>query len=156
MTLADLLTSLNEIDPNAALIFQVEGQDIGAGYHVTELRHSASTGIDCGGRIDRWEEARLQLLDGHGGKHMSVGKFVSIVSRSIDAVPGLANVPLLVEYAPGNRGLSLLEAGRPVERDGLAALALHPTRAVCKPAEQARGAGQSAIACCGASDTRFG
>lgn len=72
MTFTELLAALDPLDAQAPLIFSAGARNIGAGYHVTELRHSASTGIDCSGTISTWDEGRLQLLDGPGKIHMSV------------------------------------------------------------------------------------
>lgn len=144
MTLNHLLTDLDSTDANARLVFHYHGQAIGAGYHVTELRHTASTGIDCSGAVERTQDARLQLLDGHGVTHMAVGKFRSILKASLAKVPDLADVPLVVEFAPGNAGLRLLQvSGRPTDDAGQVTLTLEDLHAECKPAARAQ------AACCG-------
>lgn len=163
MTFATLLTTLRQFDATAALVFTFDDQSIGAGYHVTELRHSTTTGIDCGGNIETWQETRLQLLDGQGKTHMSVGKFSGILAKSIDKLPELSDAPLVVEFSPNNLGLRLLDLGEPLESDGLVSVALRDSKAICKPAQQNRYpitprtetksspccAPSSASACCG-------
>ncbi|MEM9342468.1 MAG: DUF6428 family protein [Pseudomonadota bacterium] len=143
MTLATLLADLSSHDPSAPLVFRYNDTAIGSGYHVTELRHSTSTGIDCGGTVETWDEARLQLLDGHGSAHMRVGKFTAIVQSSVSKLPGLSDAPLLVEFAPGNDGLRMLTTGTSSTENGTVTLTLYDAKAQCKPATR------TASACCG-------
>lgn len=154
MTLADLLSTLKNMDADSALIFEASGQPIGAGYHVTELRHSESTGIDCGGTVERWSEVRLQLLDGDGNAHMRVGKFVGILEQSLTRLPVLADAPVMVEFAPENVGLQLLELGDPLAKDSRVIVALRPARAVCKPAHRSQSLNAAASARCGGATTQ--
>lgn len=161
MNFATLLSNLKAFDATAALIFEADDQTIGASYHVTELRHSTSTGIDCGGKIETWQEARLQLLDGHGGIHMSVGKFSDILDKSIRKLPKLSEAELLVEFAPDNSGLKLMALDAPSEKDGRVSLRLRNSKAVCKPAQRsatlrntsntASDASSPAARCCGSN-----
>lgn len=139
MKLEELLSNLGEMNPDAPLVFVVDGVPIGGGYHVTELRHVASTGIDCGGQIETWDEAHLQLLDGTVGGHMNVAKFVAIAERSLNKLPQLRSVPLQIEFAPGNSGLRLLTLEQPREVDGAVRIDLVERRAICKPSERERG-----------------
>ena len=136
MNLVELLSGLQPHLANDPLVFHVGDQQIGKGYHVTELRHSTSTGIDCGGTIEAWQEARLQLLDGPGKAHMTVGKFRDILARSLGKLPALGEAPLLVEYAPENKGLRLLSPAEPVSGNGRVLIELRDNRAVCKPAQR--------------------
>ncbi|WP_298975462.1 DUF6428 family protein [uncultured Roseobacter sp.] len=151
-TLSGLLNDLQLQDPALPLVFETKDGEISPGYHVTELRHSASKGIDCGGNIESWQEAKLQLLDGRGAKHMSVGKFRSIVSKSLSAMPELKHVSLRVEFGNDNTDLCLMSLESPKHRGDRVVIGLGNTRAVCKPAEKAwrgvSGSGQ----CCGSEE----
>ena len=150
-TLSDLQDELRLQDPSAPLVFETDEGEISAGYHVTELRHYASTGINCGGNIDTWPEARIQLLDGLGSGHMNVGKFNAIVEKSLSAVPALRTAPLMVEFGHNNAGLKVMTLEKPEVLQGRVMLKLNETRAVCKPAERAPGRGpytNSEASCC--------
>ncbi len=149
MNLSALLASLEPLDPDTPLVFVAGDREIGAGYHVTELRHSISTGIDCSGNIDRWQEARLQLLDGTGKTHMSAGKFTDILRKSLGWLPELSQAPLLVEFSPGNKGLKLKNLEEPFVQNGRVTIRLRDTRATCKPAHRIRPPGAPGDACCG-------
>lgn len=163
MTFAALLASLLPLDADVALVFEVDDHVIGAGYHVTELRHSHSTGIDCGGNTESWQEARLQLLDGQGTTHMSVGKFRAILEHSLKTIPKLSDVPLLAEFAPNNQGLKLMNIAEPILKDGRATIVMRNSKAICKPAYKTRAQNDNTAdenvgsGCCGSApspDTR--
>ncbi|WP_238112672.1 DUF6428 family protein [Yoonia sp. I 8.24] len=148
-TFNSLLSNLQTYDASLPLVFTTDGGDIGSGYHVTELRHSLTTGIDCGGNVDSWHEARLQLLDGQGATHMSVQKFNHILKESISVLPELAQAPVLAEYGQNNEALTLMSIGAPKEQGGSVVVRLGGLRAVCKPAQRTVPSEENASACCG-------
>lgn len=133
---AKLLADLRQQDPDKPLILTTDRGTAGAGYHVTELRHSLSTGIDCGGQIDSWHEARLQILDGSGGSHMPVGKLCGILEKSLSALPQLAEAPLLVEFGHDNAALTLMSVGAPQAQADHVTPPLGHAHAVCKPVQR--------------------
>ena len=137
MNLNTLLEKLKTAPADAALIFTSDEGDIGSGYHVTEFKLSRVTGIDCGGRVDEWQEAAVQLLDGSGGKHMAVGKFAGILQHSVTRVEGLGTAPVHVEFSPGNKGLRTYQLNEPQIKDSQVVIQLNAAGAVCKPALEA-------------------
>ena len=148
-TFSELVSQLQAVDPALPLIFETKQGAIGAGYHVTELRHAHAKGIDCGGNIQTWQEARLQLMDGYGGEYMSVGKFSGIVRKSLAAVPELKQADLLVEFGHNNAELSLLTLQEPVLQDDAVIVPLGDARAICKPAQMSIKLDRSDVSCCG-------
>jgi len=153
ITFGELLASLQSQDPTKPLIFISEDGSIGAGYHVTELRHSVSTGIDCGGNIETWEDAKLQLLDGQGSEHMPVGKFSDIIEKSLSDLPQLGNVPLLVEFGHNNEELTIMSLHGPEISGADVVLSLGNARAVCKPAMRHGRAVEKQGECCESATT---
>ena len=151
MTLNDFIAALSATDADAPLIFATEAGAIAGGYHVTEYKLARVDSIDCGGKRSSFEEAYLQLLDGTGGARMSVGKFLDIAVKSRDAVEGLGEKPLKVEFAHGNAGKSIYELGEPESGPHGVGVALGGEAAVCKPAQLAVSASGS---CCGPSASR--
>lgn len=119
--------------PDHKLTFRSSEGDIGSGYHVTELKQASIKSIDCGGRTSQWQETVLQLLDGSGGTHMTVGKFIAIARKSEDALPGLSEMPLFFEYAPHNEGLRRMKVVGLDVQDQRAVILLGDDKAVCKP-----------------------
>lgn len=147
-TLSGLLHDLQLQDPALPLVFETKDGEISAGYHVTELTHSTSKGIDCVGNTETWTQAKLQLLDGRGSAHMPVGKFCGIVSKSLSVMPELKDVSLSVEFGHDNTDLRLLSLGSPERRGDRIVIALGNTRAVCKPAERAGRQEGGSVPCC--------
>ncbi|WP_367274407.1 DUF6428 family protein [uncultured Tateyamaria sp.] len=152
-TLSGLLHDLQLQDPSHPLIFETQEGEISPGYHVTELRHSTSKGIDCSGNKEAWQEAKLQLLDGRGETHMSVGKFNGIVSKSLTAMPELAHASLKVEFGHDNTDLRLMSLSSPECRGSRVLIRLGNTRAVCKPAEKFGRQEGGADQCCDSKGT---
>ena len=151
MTIDDLTAALAALPADAPAVFATDEGPIGEGYHVTELKLARIDSIDCGGRMDGWTEAMLQLLDGAGRTHMSVGKLQGILDQSRRRIEGLGDAPLRVEFAPGNDGLCIYGAPAVAMTGGRAVLRLMPDRAACKLAAEARRAGccaPAASTCC--------
>ena len=132
---SNLQQLLDELEayPDHLLIFRSEEGDIGAGFHVTELKQASIKSIDCGGRTDQWTETVLQLLDSSEGTPMAIGKFLAIAEKSEAVLPGLSGVPLIFEYAPGNRGLHRMKIASVHTDDQRVVVSLGEDRAVCKP-----------------------
>ena len=147
-TLNEILSELEMANPNGDTVFKTSQGEIGGGFHVTELKLAAIQSIDCGGRMADWTETHLQLLDGQSGRHMSLQKFKSIANHSAKKLPGLADAPVYVEYAPGNDGLPRYTIGAVMAEPNRVVILLHEDGAKCKPAED-RKAGVSMQACCG-------
>ena len=141
-TLSELLSVLNDQRPDLRAVFHTADTEIGPGYHVTELKLADIESVDCGGRRAQWSEAQLQLLDGQDGERLTVGKVASILQRSLAAIPRLADAPMSVEFAPGNRGLGRYRLGKPLAAGEKLLLPLVEDRAQCKPAVE--------LSCCGA------
>lgn len=152
MTLSDLLDDLAGLPGSIPLVFATGDGPIAPGYHVTELRRVEATGIDCGGVTGAWREAVLQLLDGAGGHHMTVGKFRGILAMSLERLDGLAAAPLRVEFGHANAGLGMFSVGGVEAGDSAVTIALVPETAVCKPA--LRGAATGVSSCCGSGQVR--
>ena len=152
MTPQMLLETLQTLPAELPLVFQTEKGEIGAGYHVTELKLAQVRSIDCGGRLASWSEAVLQLLDGQGVDHMKVGKFAAILSQSVSRVSGLGESLLHVEFAHENKGMRIYEVSRPVMHESLVCVALNEVRAHCKPALE-HGANTEASGCCGSASS---
>jgi hypothetical protein len=150
-TLNDMLKVLNFQDANLPLVFATAEGEIGGGYHVTELKQTSITSIDCGGNIDDWRETHVQLLDGQNGDHMSIGKFSSIAAQSIVKLHGLGGAPLYFEFALKNKGLRRYQVESLTSDGGQTSILLREGRAMCKPASVGVLSAKSA-GCCGTTN----
>lgn len=137
MNLDSLLENLKTAPAQAALVFTSDAGDIGTGYHVTEFKLAQVTGIDCGGRVNEWQESAVQLLDGSGGSHMAVSKFTDILEQSIARVEGLGTAEAHVEFSPNNTGLRTYHLKTPQIKGDSVFIQLQAAGAVCKPALEA-------------------
>ena len=135
-TQPDLVAALAEFPSDSPLVFVTDAGRINGGYHVTELKHARINGIDCGGHRSEWDEVSVQILDGGMGPHMAVGKLLTIVEKSLAAMPELADAPVHVEFAPGNIGLRRYGMAA-AEGDGEEVIVrLSEQRATCKLVER--------------------
>ncbi|MEO1495038.1 MAG: DUF6428 family protein [Pseudomonadota bacterium] len=140
MTPQEMLTALNALPREAALIFETGDGEIAGGYHVTEWKVHDVRSIDCGATMAAWTEVSLQLLDGAGGDLMSVGRFASILAQSLAKLDGLGESAMQVEFAHGNLGKRIYHAAVPVLDGDRVVVALTDQHALCKPAEAFRAA----------------
>ena len=147
MTLTDFLTALRDLPADAPLVFTTNEGQIGAGYHITELKSHEIKSIDCGGNTSDWTETQIQLLDGAGRSHLSTGKSAKILEHSLKAIPDLAEGELSFEYAPGNNGLRRYLPTQPSWAEGHVEMRLTEDGAQCKAATFSG----STASCCGAS-----
>ncbi len=133
------LTSVNDLTAylkgrgdTDQVLFEAEGDAVGRGYHLTELRLAKISSIDCAGVADAWDEAQMQVLDAPGDVAMSAGKMAAILVRSAVEIDGLADAPLNVEFSPVNDGLGRYRLGAPRAADGVVTLPLTPMGPECK------------------------
>ncbi len=147
-TLGQLMETFKPLADGAGVVFETSEGEIGAGYHVTELKLAHFDSIDCGGNRHRWSEAHLQLLDAPGSDHMRAGKFSGILRKSVDTISELRDAPFYVEFALENKGIERFRIEDVEVDDSRIAIALEPGRAACKPA-MASGAKDNGAACCG-------
>ena len=136
MTLHEFTEALTAHAPNAPLVFSTAEGPINPGYHVTEFRRADIQIVDCGGRTGAETRAEMQLMDGGFGDHMQVGKLSDILARSLAALPGLRDAPLVVEFGQDHNGLALFDAAAPVAEAGDVHVALAPRKAVCRAAQR--------------------
>lgn len=152
MTLTEILTALSDIDPEAQLIFTADGARVQGGYHVTEFQVAQIRSMTCGGKTDAWDEARVQIMDGHGTQDpMSVGRFLLIAGLVQQRFPEMEGLPLSVEFAPKNKGLHIYQAGAPVTKGKTVTLPLSSDQAECKAMTTTSCCGTGAEVCCAAA-----
>ena len=151
----ELTTFLASQPATDEVLFEAEGDAVGLGYHLTELRMARISSIDCGGVEDAWDEAQMQVLDAPGDEAMSAGKMAAILKRSAEAVHGLAKAPLNVEFSRGNQGLGRYRLGVPRVSEGVVTLPLTRMGPECKAMSRAFDKPE-ASGCCKQPTTRAG
>lgn len=156
MTLHEMREILQQKNPDASLAFSTTSGTIGAGYHVTELKASDITSIDCAGNLSQWSETSLQLLDGAHGEFMKVDKFLGILNHSFAMIETLKASRTFVEFSPKNEGLRIYEPELQETGSEIAQFRLIDARAQCKPSLSgscgsvgAKQASSVGVGCCG-------
>lgn len=147
ITLNRFFDALEVAAPEAGVVFATEEGPVGAGYHITELKHANIDSIDCAGRQSRFEEVSVQVLDVVGDAPMPVERLRMILTQSLAAIPALADAPVHVEFGHRNERLSRYEiAGLEVAKH-LLTIKMFRAHATCKPAAQPAARG-TVTSCC--------
>lgn len=85
MKTQEFLDLLKSHQDKSLLFEYTAGQIVGANYHITEVKHTSIESVDCGGRMDTWNETVIQLWESPDelGKteYMSANKASSILNR---------------------------------------------------------------------------
>jgi hypothetical protein len=90
---------------NKELIFaNAGGQTVHAGYHLTEIKAASFQTVDCGGKMNRWNETILQLWvpADADDSYMKSGKFLSIYDKVRRLVPIDEEADIRIEYGDDN------------------------------------------------------
>ncbi|MDE2385277.1 MAG: hypothetical protein KGO53_11725 [Alphaproteobacteria bacterium] len=124
------------------------GWELGAGFHITEIKHTTVRGLDCGRNEEAWDETVVQLLDLPGPEEgrMKSAKFASILGHK--QLQG----ELVFEISRPGEALALYQVAAVDAQPEALVVHLAPRAAHCKPATRASAgnlAGQAGDACCG-------
>lgn len=138
-----------EAMPEAELRIEVEGRVIRRGLHVTEVRRTSTSAIDCGSGRREWEEVGIELLR-LGAAPMKGATLAGLLRRSADALGLEPGLPLAVEASPDGRGIRRHRVGViEADEDGLR-IRLEPMHPACRPLGVAGCCGSRVpLACCG-------
>jgi hypothetical protein len=150
--LRDLLAALRP-HPGLRLVFAYDGRDTSPGYHVTELKYGAFSGLDCGANPESWREMFVQLWDiapEPGYAPMTAGKFLAIMRKFMGDVAVDPEARLTFEVSDGVRAMQLF-AATGIDAGGDAVrVALTQVPSSCKPRDRWLEQEKSpAAACCG-------
>ncbi|MFC6591529.1 DUF6428 family protein [Deinococcus lacus] len=107
VTTADFLEALR-VQPQRPLEFWLHGERlVGAGYHLTEIGAVSTEAVDCGGKVDRWRETVIQLLDGTPEEakngFMTTRKALAIYERVAGKISLDEAAPVRFEYGNAER-----------------------------------------------------
>lgn len=98
------LFSLLKEHENKILIFEyAPNLFVGANYHITEVKHTSLDSVDCGAKIDAWNETVIQLWESPSelGKrdYMKVSKALEIFDRVGNIKPYDLEAEVKFEYS---------------------------------------------------------
>jgi hypothetical protein len=132
---------------NRLLFVNAAGQTVHSGYHLTEVKAASFHTVDCGGRVNRWDETIIQLWvpAEADNEYMSAVKFLKIFDRVKGMISLNMDTDMRIEYGDENFYPSTYHV-RSVTHDGNdTRVLLAPPATTCK-ARQRREC--SAEACC--------
>ena len=156
---SSLASVLAALEPHAdkALVFEYDGGEVQAGYHVTEVKAGSFVTLDCGGNPDAWQETILQIEDipaRAGASHMQVGKFASILARVDQKIRVNGKARLTIEVSRPDAAMRVFDVAGLALDGERAVLRLGARPAICKPRHHAKQ--DEAAACCSPATAKGG
>jgi hypothetical protein len=139
------------VAPDAPLVFSYEGNNVRAGYHVTEVKAGQFSALDCGANPEAWAEIFVQLwdIDEDGRTHMPARKFAAIIRKVSDHVQLQSTAKLTFEISDGERPMALYCASTPRLVAGTFEVSLAARPASCKPRDRWLAEEHAKSSCCG-------
>ncbi len=103
MKTQEFLDLLKSHQDKSLLFEYTTGQMVGANYHITEVKHINIESVDCGGRMDAWNETVIQLWESPDAlgktEYMSAGKALSIFNIVGKMRSYHTNAEVKIEYS---------------------------------------------------------
>lgn len=150
-SLAIVLAALADHEDKALAIDYGDGQEVQAGYHVTEVKAGSFVTLDCGNTPDAWQETILQVEDipeCEGGTFMRVGKFRSILAAVDRKVRLNGDARLTLEVSRPGEAMRVYDVAAVDIEGDRAVIRLGERSAICKPRHRSVRVGPQASACC--------
>ncbi len=102
MKTSDFLNLLKEHSSKELVFEYAPGQRIGANYHITEVKNIQVEAVDCGGRVDSWQETVVQLWENPAEmdkqKYLTAFKAKAILDRVHTLKPMDSEAVIRFEY----------------------------------------------------------
>lgn len=137
--------------PEQPIFITYGERDIQNGFHITEIKRSMVSSLDCGSNQEGWPETVVQLLDSDGPseKRITARKFVSILKKANVDLSRAGLQGLVFEIAKPGESLQLHEFKGVHELEDRVVVLTRPREALCKPAMRLQQSGKtSASGCC--------
>ncbi|MEM6986651.1 MAG: DUF6428 family protein [Pseudomonadota bacterium] len=147
VTLNTLRNAAHE-HPSHTVVFATPDSVIPAGFHLTEFKRNRVDSIDCGGVQNQWLEVAVELLGDTTGAAMQTDTLSRIIDTTEQALPGIASLPLYIEYAPHDATVQRFQIASLRATDNQLEVALKATHGECKANTRAVLSGGS---CCSTS-----
>lgn len=153
------IARLREAPDNQLIFKDAHGKTVPPGYHLTELKAVAFHAVDCGGKVNRWDETHAQLWVPRNAddEYMTAGKFIEIFDKVSGMVPLNLRAEIRIEYGDDNVVPAPYGVESIQEEFGRTTVSLDAPRTACKArdrlVEESSGkreacCGKTAVACC--------
>jgi len=130
----EFISELRAAPQNRLLFIDANGDQVHAGYHLTELKSALVDTVDCDGRVNHWPETIVQLWvpASPGDDYMTSAKFLKIFDKVRGMIPLMVDAEIRVEYGDENFFPSTYHV-RSVTRDqNTTRVLLAPPQTTCK------------------------
>src|SRR5438876_11509734 len=100
----EFISELRAAPQNRLLFIDANGNQVHAGYHLTELKSAVVDTVDCGGRVNHWPGTILPLWvpDPPGGVYITSAKFLEILEKVRGMIPHTVDAVSYVAYGDEN------------------------------------------------------
>lgn len=116
-----------------------DGEVVGGGYHVTEIKNVSVETIDCGNSIHDWKEVVVQVWLPEGAKesdpHMSAGKFMKIWDTVDHRLALVQDAEIKIEYGDERFITANYQVGGLKQTSEGLVVDMQPQQTLCKPRE---------------------
>lgn len=131
---------LLETNKDKSLVFEyAPNQFVGANYHITEVKHIAIDSVDCGARMDAWNETVIQLWESPSEidkvEYMTANKALGIMNTVGSMKAYNLNSEVKFEYGNAQFHTAQLFVNNSEIRNGQLVLALAVEKTDCKAKE---------------------
>ncbi|WP_214071748.1 DUF6428 family protein [Mucilaginibacter sp. dw_454] len=138
-----------QTNPDLTLQFQyAPDKMVEASYHITEIKQSQITSVDCGGKLDAWTEVIVQLWEPSSSESeqaMKVTKAMSIINLVEKALPLDPLAVVKIEFGNSEFDTRQMYPGE-LEIDGENLIViLNPDRTQCKATGRGQTCGTPAV-----------
>ena len=130
----EFISELRAAPQNRLLFINGNGNQVHAGYHLTELKSASVDAVDCGGWVNHWLETILQLWvpASLGDDYMTSAKFLEIFDKVRGMIPLKFDAEIRVEYGDEKFFPSIYHI-RSITRDqNTTRVLLAPPQTTCK------------------------
>ncbi len=134
MTTNEFIEALRKAPEDQLIFVNHAGDEIHAGFHLTEIKAAHFDTVDCGGQTNRWNETIVQLWVPANAKdeYMTARKFLSIFDRVTAMIPLELEAEVRVEYGDENFFPSLYHVHAVGRENTSTRVLLQPPGMTCK------------------------
>lgn len=134
----ELFTILKDNDTKSLLFGYNSTQLVAQNYHITEVKHTAIKAVDCGGKMDQWNETIIQLLEPatyNGEPAMSCNKAAGILGKVGEMAAYDLDAIVKFEYGNNNFHTAHLPVDQVLIGDDKIIIQLKTDATQCKAAD---------------------
>ncbi len=152
MKTSEFISALRTAPTNQLKFFDLKGQAVHCGYHLTELKAASFETVDCGGQTNRWHETIVQLWvpPGPANVCMTAAKFLKIFDKVRGMIPLNLDAEIRVEYGDENLFPSTYHVRSVTRHEKATHVLLEPPATSCRARDRRAAPAQATEPSCAA------